>query len=41
KKDAKFIWNVEQQNSFDKIKQLLTSNVLLQFPDSEHLCPKN
>ncbi|CAF1523912.1 unnamed protein product, partial [Rotaria sordida] len=35
KKDAKFIWNVEQQNSFDKIKQLLTSNVLLQFPDSD------
>ena len=34
KKNAKFIWNNEQQQSFDKIKQLLTTEPLLQFPDS-------
>ncbi|CAF2846048.1 unnamed protein product, partial [Rotaria sp. Silwood2] len=34
KKNAKFVWGDQQQNSFNKIKQLLTSKPLLQFPDS-------
>ncbi|CAF4851479.1 unnamed protein product [Rotaria sp. Silwood1] len=35
KKHAKFIWGDEQQNSYNKIKQLLTTKPLLQFPDSD------
>ncbi|CAF3952238.1 unnamed protein product [Rotaria sp. Silwood1] len=35
KKHEKFIWGIEQQNSFDKIKQLLISEPLLQFPNSD------
>ncbi|CAM2726315.1 unnamed protein product [Rotaria socialis] len=34
KKNAKFIWGEEEQNSFNKIKQILSSKLLLQYPDS-------
>ncbi|CAF5159437.1 unnamed protein product, partial [Rotaria magnacalcarata] len=34
KKNAKFIWGEEEQNSFKKIKQILSSKLLLQYPDS-------
>jgi transposase InsO family protein len=35
KKNAKFVWGNEEQNSFTKIKQLLASSPLLKFPESE------
>ncbi|CAF1478973.1 unnamed protein product, partial [Adineta steineri] len=37
KKNAKFTWNNAEQAAFDKIKQLLISKPLLQFPDSNSL----
>lgn len=33
KKDVPFLWNEEQQNAFDKCKDILTTIPLLQYPD--------
>jgi len=33
KKDNKFIWNMEQQNAFDNLKEKLTTAPVLHYPD--------
>ena len=33
KKDRPFIWDIEQQNSFDELKTLMTTTVILAFPN--------